>query len=267
MKSFFSTLLTAIVLSAPAFAQGGGTMSPTTDAPRGQTSQLRFGAFIAPTMSWMKPTAAKDDNGEFNVSNNGSKIGFIYGLMAEYYFTENYALATGLQINTTGGKIISDRIAPVMNNQIDKADFDYSLQFLEIPLALKLRTDNINGIKFFGQLGVTAGINIGKKATYTVNYRNNNGADTTATGEKIKLTGGLGIVAPVLFQMNLGAGIEYPFSNKLAFYAGIFFNNGFAPDATNPEKFDGDKLGYGSATFRDGNTRLNNIALRLGLFF
>jgi len=46
----------------------------------------------------------------------------------------------------------------------------------------------------------------------------------------------------------------------------LFFNNGFAPDATNPEKYDGSRLGY-QGTFRDGNVRLNNFALRVGLFF
>ena len=69
-----------------------------------------------------------------------------------------------------------------------------------------------------------------------------------------------------MFQMNIGAGAEYPLNNKLRAYAGIFFNNGFAPDATNPQDFDEDKLGY-KGDFRDANTRLNNFALRLGLFF
>jgi len=43
----------------------------------------------------------------------------------------------------------------------------------------------------------------------------------------------------------------------------VFFNNGFAPDMTNPDKYE---LNY-AGTFKDGHTRLNNFALRLGLYF
>ena len=70
-----------------------------------------------------------------------------------------------------------------------------------------------------------------------------------------------------MLQMNIGAGAEYPISNKLTAYAGLFFNNGFTPDATAPQKYDSEKLGYGKGEFKDGNTRLNNFALRIGLFF
>src|SRR5690606_12661946 len=144
-------------------------------------------------------------------------------------------------------------------------EFDYRLQYVEVPLALKLRTDDFSGFRFFGQLGASIGFNIGKKADYTVRSVNNSGTAYDTSGTKIKLTGALGNIAPVMFQMNIGAGLEYPISNKLSFYAGVFFNNGFAPDATKPDKFDEDKLGY-RRSFRDANTRLNTFALRVGLF-
>jgi hypothetical protein len=231
-------------------------------------NRLRFGAFIAPNLSWMKPTAATDDEKQYNVSSDGTKLGFTYGLMADYFFAENYGFVTGLQINSTGGKVTSTAIdknkAP---DKVMKATFDYRLQYLEVPLALKLRTDDISGFHFFGQLGITAAFNIGKKADYSVDYY----GDTATTllnksDTKAKLTGSLGHIAPVLFQMNIGAGAEYLISNKLTAYFGLFFNNGFAPDATKPDLFDEDNLGY-KGTFRDANTRLNNFSLRVGLFF
>lgn len=272
MKTTALLFTTAFILAAP-FARAQETAPPPPPEPvyGSNVSKIRFGAYLAPTISWMRPTASKSDDGNFSVSSNGSKVGFMYGLMAEYFFAPNYGLVTGLQINSTGGKMNATNITPAaatMANQVLKADFDYQLQYLEIPLALKLKTDNINRFKFFGQLGITAGINIGKKASYTVSYTDASGAvKPDATGDKIKITGDLGAIAPVLFEMNIGAGAEYPLSNKLTAYFGLFFNNGFAPDATAPQKYDSDKLGYGKASFKDGNTRLNNFALRLGLFF
>ena len=57
--------------------------------------------------------------------------------------------------------------------------------------------------------------------------------------------------------------MEYAVSSKMSVYAALLFNNGFAPDVTNPKELDLDYKGK----FSDGNVRMNNIALRLGLFF
>src|ERR1044072_2729006 len=53
---------------------------------------VRFGAYFAPTIAWMHPTTGKSDNGLYSVSSDGSKLGFMWGLMMDYYFAENYAL-------------------------------------------------------------------------------------------------------------------------------------------------------------------------------
>jgi hypothetical protein len=228
------------------------------------SKKFRFGVFVAPTMSWMRPTTDKTDDEKYAPTNEGSKVGFTYGLMAEYNFAENYAIVTGLQINMTGGKINSKYLGTEQNqvNTVKNANFNYRLNYLEIPAALKLRTDPISGFRFFGQLGLTTGFNIAKKATYSVDYYDAKGVLLNSKGENEKIKGTLAI-APVMFTMNIGAGAEYPLNDKLAAYAGIFFNNGFAPDATNPGKY---AMSY-DQHFKDGNTRLNNFALRLGLFF
>lgn len=257
MKKLFLLGITGL-----AFLQGATAQD---SQPKIDQNKLRFGAYVAPTLSWMRPTTSKSDDGNYAVSSEGSKLGFTYGLMAEYNFASNYGLITGLQVNSTGGKIKATAVdQSLAANKVLMSDFDYKLQFLEIPLALKLRTDNISGFRFFGQLGITAGFNISKKATYTVSYTDENGVQQPdATGDKEKIKGALAI-APVMFQMNIGAGAEYPISDKLTAYVGLFFNNGFAPDATNPNKFD---LNSYKGSFKDGNTRLNNFALRVGLFF
>jgi len=228
---------------------------------------FRFGVFIAPNMSWMRPTTDKTDDNLYAPTNEGSKVGFTYGLMVEYNFAENYAFVTGLQVNMTGGKIKSEYLgtepSATKTNLVQTANFNYRLNYLEIPVGLKLRTDPISNFRFFGQLGLTTGFNLAKKATYDVSYYGEDaGTLLKSSGENEKIKGTLAI-APIMFTMNIGAGIEYPLTDKLAAYAGLFFNNGFAPDATNPNKY---TMAY-TPSFRDGNTRLNNFALRLGLFF
>lgn len=239
------------------------------------TKEFRFGAFIAPTLSWMRPSSKTDDQKNYANENGGSKVGFTYGIMAEYYFTDNYAFVTGLQMTSGGGKINQSRVKTEPGvNIINKANFDYNINYLEIPVALKLRTDDINGLRFFGQAGLTLGINVGKKAAYDLEYYDENGDFKTISKEKDKLTSSktLGTaVAPVMLSMTLGAGVEIPMNDKISGYAGIFFNNGFAPDATSPQNYElyngiNNKIGVNSE-FKDGNVRFNNIALRIGIYF
>ena len=261
-----SLILSATLLfcTASVFAQDADAGGSRIDVRK-----LRFGAFAAPTLSWMRPTANTDDRGEFRVENNGSVTGFMWGLMVDYNFAPNYAIATGIQYNSTGGKMIATSVtAPNAGRSdvVNKADFTYRLAYLEVPLHLKLRTDDISGFRLFGQLGLTGGINIGKKADYTVDYLDEAGREQTKSGEEVKITGGIGNIAPILLQLNVGVGTEYAIGEKLSAYLGIFFNNGFAPDATNPNNFDEARLGY-RGEFRDANTRLNNVALKLGFFF
>jgi hypothetical protein len=272
MKKTILLLLAGTCFSTATIAQQYEYGPVVSSSKRGLGgSNVRFGVFVAPNSSWMKPTSNKSDDRQYVVSSEGNKIGFTWGLMMDYYFAENYGIATGFQLNTTGGKILAqqnDDVPPLSVPYVKSADFDYRLQYLELPFNLKLRSDELgSGTKLFGQIGLSAGINISKKATYEVTYVETNAAgnetDKTVTGENEKIGGGLS-VAPVNLQMNIGGGIEHPISEKMSFYVGLFFNNGFLPDATNPKELK--DMGY-KGKFTDGNTRLNNFALRIGLFF
>jgi len=233
--------------------------------------KTRFGLFIAPNNSWMKPTAARSNDGLYLVTSEGSKIGYSWGLMIDHFFAENYGITTGVQLTTSGGKILAEYDpsklpTPAPTNVVKSASFDYRLQYFEVPFGLKLMSDDLSGgLRIFGNLGITAAINFAKKATYTVTYTDTAAGapvDKIATGENEKLRNGVSII-PILFQMNLGGGIEYQLTSKMSLYMGLFFNNGFAPDVTSPKEIN---MGY-KGTFTDGNIRLNNIALKVGLFF
>lgn len=230
--------------------------------------KARFGVYLAPTFCWMKPTANKSDDKLYLVSSDGSKTGFAWGLMLDYFFADNYGISTGFQLNYSGGKItttLNTAVAqPPAVHVVQTASMDYKVQYLEVPFGLKLRSDDLGGVRIFGQIGISAGVPLSKKVSYNVVYTdtvNNVSVTKTATGENEKLRG-LGI-SPILLQMNVGGGLEYALTSKLSMYAGVFFNNGFVPDVTNPKDLD---LGF-KGNFSDGNIRLNNIAIRVGLFF
>lgn len=267
MKRYFLLLTTTLLTGTAALAQYEN--EPTyPNTPTVGDTRFRFGAYIAPNVNWMKPTADNSDDGQYRITSQGNRAGYVWGLLVDYYFAQNYGIATGFNVNSTGGKLLATlnpgTTPPAGTaNVVQQADFNYKLQYLEVPFALKLRTDEISNFKFFGQIGLTLAFNIGKKADYEVSYTDstgNNPITSTATNEKIQ---GFNTVMPFGLQLNVGAGLEYPIANKLAFYTGIFFNNGFAPDATNPKNYE---LGY-KGFFSDGNIRMNSLALRIGLLF
>lgn len=274
MKKLLLPLIFALLIVEQASAQKYEYVdvpnTPEGNVQRGSMldlNRVRFGAYFSPTITWMHPTASTSDDGHYHVVSKGSKVGYCWGLIAEYYFAPNYGITTGFNVDQEGGKInttYTSAVDPTQPNTVLNTSFDYRLQFLEIPFALKLRSDALgkNGIRVFGQIGLTAAINISKKATYDVEYTDQTGTDRTVSADNQLLKGALS-VPPIMLQLNVGAGIEYPITEKMSFYTGLFFNNGFLPDATAPQNY---TLGY-KGSFTDANTRLNNFALRVGLFF
>lgn len=272
MKYLLTILFTLTTTTAALAQYTYGEPIATENGPS-NIKKTRFGLFLAPNSSWLKPTSSKSNDGVYEVSSSGSIIGFTWGLMVDHFFAENYGITTGIQLNTTGGNINATYLnttgAAVPVGTVKAADIDYRLQYLEIPFGLKLMSDNLSsGVRVFGNVGITAGINISKKGNYEITYTDTSSNTTTGmqdvvlTGDNEKLRGGLS-VTPILFQMNLGGGIEYQATDKMSIYAGLFFNNGFAPDVTNPKELN---LNY-KGRFSDGNVRLNNIALKIGIFF
>lgn len=231
-------------------------------------NKLRFGAFFAPTLTWMHPASAASNDGHYRVTSKGSKTGYCWGLIAEYYFAENYGFVTGFNVDVAGGRIVSNantaKVDTTLANTVISSDLNYRLQYLEVPFALKLRSDELpkTGMRVFGQIGLTLAFNISKKASYEVTYNDAAANTQTISGNNEILKGSLS-AAPVMVQLNVGAGIEYPITEKLYFFTAISFNNGFLPSAINTQNID---LGY-KGSFTNPNTRLNSFALRIGLFF
>ncbi|MFM9056228.1 MAG: hypothetical protein ACKOQY_06015, partial [Bacteroidota bacterium] len=67
-------------------------------AGRSQDQKFHFGLKVLPSMAWIKPDAKE-------ITRDGSRIGFGYGIQTEIRFQENYSFATGLQIQYRGGNM------------------------------------------------------------------------------------------------------------------------------------------------------------------
>jgi hypothetical protein len=245
-----------------------------------QSDKYKIGFKVSPNIGWVKPDT------KF-ITNDGSSLRFGFGLITDIHFTDNYAIGTGLNIFQTGGKVSYFRQTNEEGfEQVSLMERTYKLQYGEIPLTLKLRTNEIGYITYWGQFGLGLGVNIRAKSDEEIDYRyTRSETDTDATlfpwevsslasrtieDEDIKND-----ISLFRASLIMGAGIEYNISGTTSILAGITFNNGFT-DAllgNGLQKDDRDEVIFeGSGTNRAPvETQLKGITnffeLNLGIMF
>ncbi len=180
---------------------------------------FRFGMNVSPNLSWFRPETRGYDN-------RGVSPGFSYGLIVDYEFARNYAVTTGLNILTTGGKM---RYRYIYDEDDTQKRRDYSLRYLKVPAGLKLRTEEMGFMTYYGLFGLGLGFNIGAKADDRI-YREDNSPLQIRDEDIIEET------RLVKAGLIIGGGLEYSLGGMTSLLAGITFHNGFANilDVENP---------------------------------
>lgn len=206
-------------------------------ATKAPTNKYRLGFKFSPNVSWLT-----SDNSNMNVGNKSLQYG--YGLNFDIFFAENYAIGTGFNINNTGstysyfaqytGNDFDDAGNELTNmKQIGSITRDLRLQYLQIPLTFKMKTNEIGYITYWGQFGL--GLNMNLKAISndeidylyyqdknTLNWMKSNQVSVSSESNDIKNDINI-------FSSNLifAAGIEYNLSGNTSILAGLTFQNGF----------------------------------------
>ena len=173
--------------------------------------KFHFGLKAAPGLAWIKP----DTKG---VDGNGSKLGFSYGIVTEFAFNkeENYAFATGLEVAYRGGKVTQDALGSSVKTKIN-------LQYVELPVTLKMKTNEIGSIKYFGQVGVVPALNIKAKSKITI-------GNITSEDDFKKETNAFDLA----FLIALG--LEYNLVGNTSGFVSVGFGNGLL-DVTKSKDF------------------------------
>lgn len=265
--------ITLIAISCLALAFGA----------QAQETKYKIGFKVNPNVSWLKP-------GDNSITSEGGRLRFGFGLNFDKMFTDNYAIGTGVNIFTTGGEVtyLKKFNNPDTATQIATVNRNYRLQYAEIPLTLKLRTNEVGYFTFWGQFGLGLGVNISAKANEKVTYLYEIDNDNIATDNPV-----WGAVKTPdtrdyeendknvkddinLFRTSLimGLGGEYNLSGSTSVLFGLTFNNGFS----NVLKGSGVRRTVGSTSgfTRDSNgqpseyklrANANFVELNIGLLF
>jgi hypothetical protein len=170
----------------------------------------RFSFILTPQISWVK-------SDHQDIDNKGSHFGYNFGLIMDRFFSDNYAFTTGLTINTTGGKLAYPSKMTGETVDFEAMSQSYQLKYIEIPLGLKLRSEDMHRTNIYGRFGLSPQINIQAKDK-----------SGSSISDEVRL-----------FDLgyHLGAGIEYSLGGRNALILGLLFNNGFM-DVTDHDQFD-----------------------------
>ena len=185
---------------------------------------FHFGVKASPSLAWLR----SDTKG---YASDGSKFGFSYGLITDFNFASKYAFSTGIDITYRGGKFktVQELKTKVNEDSVISTSASYVLQYLEIPITLKLKTNEIGSVTYYVQVGVAPGINIRARKNYATNTQTFVlGAPTPkiTNAEENKLDA-QNEINSLSLSMIIGGGVEYTLSGQTVLVGGIQFNNGF----------------------------------------
>ena len=222
-------------------------------------NEIRFGIQFSPTLSWMKTDAKRIGN------NGGLILGAKLGAVGEYYFRENYSIASGIgfAFNHSGRLKYQDRGSYWVNSELDNlpgldtfaagVTLKYNLQYVEIPVSLKLRSGYFGTFRVFAELPI---IYLGFKTQAKGSTEGNN-PDTDK--ENISPD-----VAFFNLSWGIGGGFEYELGSKTSLVGGLYYQQGF----TDVTKDDGFTIREnGEIRKENSKATIGAIVIRMGVMF
>lgn len=184
---------------------------------------FQLGLQFSPNIGWVKPEGS-------NIEADGAKIGFTFGVIGDFNISENYIFSTGAQVVNTGFTLNKPDVQTFADNNgaqttgYGKTTSQVRLNYIEVPLTLKLRTNEIGYMKYYGRVGFALGVNYEATAEEDFTYTSANTTGATLTNEKVNYDDEINLFRASLI---VGAGVEYNLSGNTSLIAGVTFNNGF----------------------------------------
>lgn len=191
----------------------------------------------SPSINWMSTNNPEAEREK-------SILGYDFGLNSDVYFSadERYSLLTGIQISNIGGEVsyqtssdfkFAGKTLPPLSK------IKYQLRYIEIPLAIKLKTDQFRRNRYWALFGLSPMININAKGD-----SNDGQLKKSNINDEVNLFN---------LAMNVGIGFDFDLGGNNSVTAGLIFQNGLI-DVTTDNAF-------------NDKTVVNSLKLKVGLIF
>lgn len=165
--------------------------------------EFRFGPTLTPVSSWWIV------EGDLYVT-SGSSLGFQVGATIDQTLgsSERFALVTGLNFNHV--KLGFEEVTGGPDTVTSLKGWTFNINSLDLPILLKLRSDELGNTVLFAQYGLTLGFKLTENIS--VNDGKNGGEAFEYLGMNSSLT--------------MGAGIEQSIADDKVLVIGAHFQNG-----------------------------------------
>ena len=173
--------------------------------------EMVFVVHADPIISWM-------GSNESEYVNEGSKAGFDIGLNVLHFFSENYAISSGISIFSAGGRqSVTEEITMVFNNFTQDVaageEIRYNLRYLNIPAGLRLQTNQAGLLTYWTDLGFDIRLLLKSAIDIPSAQIDRENAKTEVNGMN--------------FGWHIGAGIEYELDINASLIAGLSYAQDF----------------------------------------
>lgn len=193
--------------------------------------EFRFGLKGSSNFGWVGGTSK-------NIVNDGTTVAFGYGIMGDYYFKPNYGISAEIMLSNIKSKFkVTEPLAfnSAMSDTVNDLRYEYNIQYLDIPLTMKIRTKEIGDMTYFGQFGVSMGFALNAKTSIVSTGLPKSISDQEPT--EYRVNGAEGDAFTVnnfddkvfLFRLPLiiGGGVEYKMAGSTSLQIGVRIANAF----------------------------------------
>lgn len=208
MKRFFTLIIIVLIIGF-------------SSNVKAQKKPFKFGFKVAPAIGWLSPDSKDYEGG-------GSAFTFAWGFISDFTLMDNYYVSTGFNMSYFQGKLMYPHSVEYENITYDGSmSRAYNLRYIEVPLALKMKTNElIDNFQFYGLIGLNTGFKIRSKADESFKGYNNILENSYSYSEdKVDIRDE---TAAVKASLLVGAGTEYVVDESISIIIGINFNNGFS---------------------------------------
>jgi len=165
------------------------------------------------------------------------------GINIRKFFSPNYAFSTGISLENAGGRLISSdtvemKFPNFTSTVLPGKPVVYKLQYLTVPVGLKLQTNQIGYFTLFSDIGLDPKVLVGGKADIpSLDISGENATEELRTFN---------------ISYHIMAGIEYSLGGTTAVVIGLGFDNNFLDVTKDKGNQLNDKVSHKILKFRFG---------------
>ena len=250
MKKIALLIPALLLCIASVFAQ------PAEVTPEGLTKNpsFRMGVSFSTVFSWLNP-----DGGDKFVESTAPRVNIGYGLHTDFGLgtTGNYYFSTGIFALNTGGTLKYTYQDPSNADFIAARTIRHRINYLNIPLTMMLRTNEVGYTVYYARVGIDNGIK------FKSVYNSDDVVGNTTYSKEDEGSPDFSVLYRAGLHIELGA--EFNITGTTNIFVGVTWNNGLnnvfsnKAQAITPE--------YSTPTNRPITGNSNALLLTVGAYF